>query len=219
MMTLTHLLARLRTDCSLSATHDAVCAALEELQTQAASIDGLRSLLTTALDEADNRYLSQRGVNAVNSATIDALVRRVATLELERDAPPARSPSPVDKLEARVAELTAEIERLNMALRGAAREATQLRDELASEKTRLCNDIVRLTAELDESNEHRRKESRVELQTVEAIARCLESRAAAILAANSGHTRAAHDAQHRAAGLTDAVDALRAGTWKEGDNG
>ncbi len=45
----------------------------------------------------------------------------------------------------------------------------------------------------------------------------LERRAQEIIASNGGvgHTRAAADANQRAAGLTDAVDALRAGTWKE----
>ena len=50
-----------------------------------------------------------------------------------------------------------------------------------------------------------------ESQTVEAIAAWLEQRAQAILTPN----RHCLEAQHRAAGLTDAVDDLRAGTWRE----
>lgn len=85
--------------------------------------------------------------------------------------------SPIDKIEALIAGLRAENERLK-------REA-----------------IVRV----DAASAH------IEASTVVAIATWLERRATEILAPN----RHCIEAQHRAAGLTDAIDALRAGTWKE----
>lgn len=55
-----------------------------------------------------------------------------------------------------------------------------------------------------------------EAQTISAIADWLERRATAIVEAAGGgtYTRAMADADQRAAGLTDAVDSLRAGTWR-----
>ncbi len=51
-------------------------------------------------------------------------------------------------------------------------------------------------------------------QTVEAIADHLEQRAQALLAPYAG-VSVPHAIACRAAGLTDAVDALRAGTWRD----
>lgn len=58
----------------------------------------------------------------------------------------------------------------------------------------------------------------IESLTIAAIADWLERRADEIVEKAGGgtYTRAMADADHRAAGLTDAVDALRAGTWRHG---
>lgn len=53
-----------------------------------------------------------------------------------------------------------------------------------------------------------------QMRMVEAIAQYLEQRVQTIVAGYAGE-RVPHGVACRAAGLTDAVDALRAGTWKE----
>lgn len=77
-----------------------------------------------------------------------------------------------------------------------------------------ANHVERIEYAGDELRELRRdarNADEVERRTVTAIANWLERRAADILAPN----RHCIESQHRAAGLTDAVDALRAGTWRE----
>ncbi|HVY79847.1 MAG TPA: hypothetical protein VG994_02605 [Steroidobacteraceae bacterium] len=78
----------------------------------------------------------------------------------------------------------------------------ELRDELAQERAKLRNYAAQCADEKIEAAQR---------QTVTAIADWLERRATEILTPN----RHCIESQHRAAGLTDAVDALRAGTWKE----
>lgn len=90
------------------------------------------------------------------------------------------------------------------------------------DRDRLVAEVERLTRERDEAIRERNyalqcTDERVEaaqMRMVEAIAQYLEQRAQTIVAGYAGE-RVPHGVACRAAGLTDAVDALRAGTWKE----
>lgn len=116
------------------------------------------------------------------------------------------------------------------------RDAIRIRDEregavhLAAEANRerdqLRAEVERLTRERDEAIREGNyalqcTDERVEaaqMRMVEAVAQYLEQRATEALASNRrGDVSAinAWNAEHRAAGLTNAVDALRSGTWKE----
>lgn len=121
---------------------------------------------------------------------------RIAALEAAHFA------SPVDTLESQLREARAECERIKRQL--------QFRDEtnqrLADECERQRQWIAGLDAGLCDDS--------IAKQTVAAIADHLEQRAQAILDGSDDTHGTQREREHRAAGLTDAVDALRAGTWR-----
>lgn len=112
----------------------------------------------------------------------------------------------------------------NLHDRGVA--ALLIADGIVPEVGRLRAEVERLTRERDEAIREGNyalqcTDERVEaaqMRMVEAVAQYLEQRATEALASNRrGDVSAinAWNAEHRAAGLTNAVDALRSGTWKE----
>lgn len=169
-----------------------LAAADAEQRSTATSLAGLQQLVETLVNrgskqafEADERWLSTK-------ARLDAI-------DADRRPLSTACESKAQRLERELAEtITARDEAVEV--------CAQLRRDLRAAVNLAESYRVQMSA-LTEAAESR---------TVTAIAAHLEQRAQAILKATSGggYTRESADTQHRAAGLTDAADALRSDSWR-----
>lgn len=200
MTSLTDLHARLPCDASAATVHDAVLALCEEVQRQEQRADNAWQLLTDAV--------RQGGVDTAKIARLEREHDRLVTVvEVQRC-----------KLEQQ-----GEEQRLHVsALDRCSDRLDALERPTSADVPQLVVEVQRLTAERDEARRNAKQweaiatgpdgtPGDVESHTAAAIADHLEQRAAAILA---GPKPVPLFAQHRAAGLTDAVDALKSGTWR-----
>lgn len=156
-----------------------------------------------------------RALLDVVTATIDIHERRLARLEQSHSQPLSviAAESKVQRLERELAAVIVERDQARVSSR---------RSLLSDYACTVCGARMKSWAECEEYQHvdcgglvELAEVTRARKVTVQQVAVWLEQRAQAILA-GSGNSS---DAQHRAAGLTDAVDSLRAGTWKANANG